>query len=405
MGRPRSAGRRDLPDNLTPRPRKVSGRLVVYWYWRDPRDGKEKPLQCNDDRATAIRRAKELNALVARELADEVVDSIAASKTKRAAGMPFNAYAVHCLSLWKKRGFAENTLRSRKSLVNAAVRAFADRPLHEIDVPDVVRLLKEYTDQGKNRYAQSLRSTLSDIWTDAKQEGILPADHPSPAAVTRRPDAKVTRARLTLDTFRTILEAAEGLGKSRGAWMPNSQLLALVTAQRREDLAISQFRRGRDWLPAWEAFQEGREHPIHPYPYVEDGHFWVVQQKTGALVSIPLTLRLEAIGLSVGDVIERCRSVVASRYLLHHTTPYGNAPRGTAIHKDTISRGFADAREQTDLSWPGKTPPTFHEIRSLSERLYKAQGVNTQALLGHKHAKMTEVYADPRQAEWGVVSG
>ena len=47
-----------------------------------------------------------------------------------------------------------------------------------------------------------------------------------------------------------------------------------------------------------------------------------------------------------------------------------------------------------------RTPPTYHEIRSLAERLYRAQGIDTQALLGHRHARMTEVYADPRQAEW-----
>lgn len=388
-----------------PRQRNVGGRTVVYWYWRDPRDGKEKPLQCNDDRVTAIRRARELNALVARELADEVVDTIVASQTKRAAGMPFNAYAVHCLALWEARGFAENTMRSRKSLVNAAVRAFGDQLMHEIGVPEVARLLKEYTDQGKNRSAQSIRSTLSDIWTDALQEGVLQAGHPNPATLTRRPDSKVNRARLTLEAFNTIHAVSVELGKDRGAWLPNSHLLALVTAQRCEDLAIAQFRRGRDWQPAWEAFQERRPHSIHPYPHVDDGFFWVVQQKTGALVKIPLTLRLEAIGLTVGDVIERCRSAVASRYLLHHTMPFGNAARGSAIHKNTISRGFKDARRKTPLEWPGRTPATYHEIRSLAERLYSAQGVNTQALLGHKHAKMTEVYADPRQAEWGLVTG
>lgn len=63
-------------------------------------------------------------------------------------------------------------------------------------------------------------------------------------------------------------------------------------------------------------------------------------------------------------------------------------------------RRVAGARNQTGLTWPGKTPPTYHEIRSLAERLYRAQGVDTQALLGHRHPRMTKVNADPRQAEW-----
>jgi len=405
VGRPRSAGRRDLPDNLIPRPRKISGRSVVYWYWRDPRDGKEKPLKCTDDRSTAIRRAKELNAIIARQMADQVIDEIAASPTNRAQGTPFDVFAAHCLTLAKERGLADNTLRSRKSITNACSRWFADTPMHEIGVPEVVQLLKHYTEQGKNRYAQSLRSVMVDIWNEAKRDGLLSAEHTNPAEIARRPTAKVKRARLTLEVFSAILEQAESLTSSRGNWIANSMLLALLTGQRREDLAIAQFRKGRDWEPAWQAYQMGDKHPIHPYPYIEDSHFWIIQQKTGALVKIPLDLRMESIGLSLSDVIERCRSNIASRHILHHTEPFANAPRGSAVHKDSISRAFADARKLVNLDHPGKNPPTYHEIRSLSERLYKAQGIDTQALLGHRHARMTEVYNDARQAEWTTVSG
>ncbi|ARJ67816.1 hypothetical protein WV31_20265 [Magnetospirillum sp. ME-1] len=48
----------------------------------------------------------------------------------------------------------------------------------------------------------------------------------------------------------------------------------------------------------------------------------------------------------------------------------------------------------------GKTPPTFHEIRSLAARLYTEQGINAQALLGHKSADMTSIYRDVRGSEW-----
>ena len=376
--------------------------MVVYWYWRDPRDGKEKPLKCPNDRDTAISRAKELNAIVSREMADLVIQDIAMTPTWRMTGTPFNTYASHCLTLAEERGLAANTMKTRKSLTNAAIAWFEDRALHAIGVPDIAQLIKSYTDQGKNRYAQSLRSLLIDIWNEAKRDGLLPPEHPNPAEIARRPTAKVSRARLTLDDFNEILEKAQGMVK-RSSWITNSMLLALVTGQRREDLAIAKFRKGRDWEKSWLAYQQGEKYLTHLYPYIEDRYFWVIQQKTGALVKIPLSLRLDAIGLSVGDVIERCRDNVASRYLIHHTDPFGNAPRGSAVFKDTISRGFADARKLTELTWPGKNQPTFHEIRSLSERLYKAQGIDTQSLLGHRHARMTEVYSDPRQAEWTSV--
>lgn len=52
----------------------------------------------------------------------------------------------------------------------------------------------------------------------------------------------------------------------------------------------------------------------------------------------------------------------------------------------------------------GKTPPTFHEIRSLASRLYNKQGIDDQALLGHKSGTMTAAYRDVRGAEWVEVA-
>lgn len=58
----------------------------------------------------------------------------------------------------------------------------------------------------------------------------------------------------------------------------------------------------------------------------------------------------------------------------------------------------------TGITWAeGKTPPSFHEIRSLAARLYNDQGIDAQALLGHKSADMTAVYRDTRGAEWTEV--
>lgn len=44
--------------------------------------------------------------------------------------------------------------------------------------------------------------------------------------------------------------------------------------------------------------------------------------------------------------------------------------------------------------------PTFHEQRSLSERLYEAQGINTHQLLGHSSEKMTAQYHCYRSLDW-----
>jgi integrase len=128
----------------------------------------------------------------------------------------------------------------------------------------------------------------------------------------------------------------------------------------------------------------------------------VDQGKTGARVVLPFDLRLEAFGKSLGDVYEQCRQTgVLSPYLIHQTESRGNSPAGRQIWVDTISRRFTDTLGRLGLTFEDKTPPTFHEIRSLSERLYAAQGnVNTQELLGHKDPRTTQLYHDARGAEW-----
>ena len=68
---------------------------------------------------------------------------------------------------------------------------------------------------------------------------------------------------------------------------------------------------------------------------------------------------------------------------------------------DTLSKRFTDTLNAFELDWGDKTPPTFHEIRSLSQRLYAAQGgINTQELLGHSQASTTAMYHDSRGSEW-----
>ena len=405
VGRPRKPGRMDLPDNLRPHERSVAGLSVCYWFWRDPRDGKEKALKCPNDKALAIQRATELNALVARATADNIVANIIEQPVQARTGMPFNAWSIHYIASCEKRNLALNTIKMRKSLINAACRKFGDRPLHDLadDVAAFSKFFAEYEARGQSRSAQAMRSALADLFKEAHHTGALDAKLPNPALLTRCPVAKVKRARLTLEAYLEIFPHCEIIGARLGNWQPNSVLLAIVTGQRREDIASIQFRKGRDWEPAWLAWQREENHPVHPYPYVEDDLLWIVQQKTRALVRIPLALRLDALNITVGEVIDRCRTNIASRYALHHTIAFGNAPVGSPVHINTMTRQFAYARNQTTLEWNGRTPPTFHELRSLSERLYREQGVDTQALLGHRHARMTEVYNDARGAAWGTV--
>ncbi len=75
--------------------------------------------------------------------------------------------------------------------------------------------------------------------------------------------------------------------------------------------------------------------------------------------------------------------------------------RGDQASAKTLTT-FKKARDKSGLTGRG-TAPTFHEQRSLSERLYREQGIDTQKLLGHKPMKMTDRYNDDRGKGWIVV--
>lgn len=352
---PRSARNRNLPSGL----RERGG----YYSWKDPRTGKEHGL--GRDRQQAIRDANEANALVAGDVQrSRLVDRLtgAGARTIGALGD----------LLWKEiegRKLRANTLRSYKSLLGHVRGALGDEtPVERVTTRDVADALNKLRDDGKARTAQAMRSFLKDLFRCAVAEGWIATN---PVLVTTSHAVEVKRARLTLEIF---LQVRERAGE---AWLANAMNLALVSAQRREDIASARI------------------------ADVHDDAWYCTQKKTGKRLAIPLALRLDAVGLSLGDVVRACRSTgILSRHLIHQTARRGNSPVGRHLWVDTISRRFSDTLAELQLDFGDRTPPTFHEIRSLAERLYKAQGnVDTQELLGHSDPRTTALYHDAR-GEW-----
>ena len=73
----------------------------------------------------------------------------------------------------------------------------------------------------------------------------------------------------------------------------------------------------------------------------------------------------------------------------------------------SMSYRFEQVREGalTDKEWDG-FPPSLHECRSLSERLYREQGIDTMRLLGNSRQSMTDLYNNDRgltKGQWKVV--
>jgi len=174
-----------------------------------------------------------------------------------------------------------------------------------------------------------------------------------------------------MEQFNAIYEKAPEVAP----WLQNAMLLALVSGQDRSTIA------------RW------------PINSVKDGLATVQRSKTSVKIEIPIDLRMDAIDLSLADVIARCKSTgIISKYLIHHVRNEGRAKRGSHIKLGTVSEKFKEARNLAGID--GDNAPTFHEIRSLAKRTYDAQGgIDTKALLGHMTDEMAEMYADNRGLE------
>ncbi|HDG1711359.1 TPA: tyrosine-type recombinase/integrase [Kluyvera ascorbata] len=134
-----------------------------------------------------------------------------------------------------------------------------------------------------------------------------------------------------------------------------------------------------------------------------DDMLHVQQEKTGSRLAIPLDLKCEALNMTLRDVISKCRDAVVSKYLVHFRHSTSQSVRGGNVSSSSLTTTFKKARGKCGIEWEKGTAPTFHEQRSLSERLYREQGIDTQKLLGHKSRKMTDKYNDDRGKEWVVI--
>lgn len=193
----------------------------------------------------------------------------------------------------------------------------------------------------------------------------------NPATPIRPLVARVQRKRLSLEAWQQIRAYAH---TELPPWVERMLVLALVSGQRRGDLQKMRF------------------------DDVQDGHLHIAQQKTATLIRLPIGLRLDAIGVSLAEAIEACRGYAPAGdgYLLRKST-------GAPLNPDSMSARFETAREGVFGKYTGPgTPPSLHECRSLAERLYREQGVNTRVLLGHKRQAMTDRYNDDRGLAAGV---
>ena len=270
----------------------------------------------------------------------------------------------------ESRQICDKTKANHRSAIAHVAAAFGERTIGSVrphEVAGFINRLAVDTPQAAKRALFETREIFSEAinygWVDR-----------NPATPVKPPPAKVRRRRLTLDQWKAIYAWSVA---NQPPWVSRMLMLALVTGQRRSDLAKMRF------SDVW------------------DGFLHIEQAKTGARLALPDALRLGAIGRSIGEVISDCRDYAqGSEFVLRKHN-------GTSLVLASLSARFEEARDAVIPLTGSGIPPSLHECRSLSERLYRAQGVNTMVLLGHKRQEMTDIYNDDRglsAGEWKTLA-
>lgn len=351
----------NLPRNLTFRKR---DRLFS---WRNPVTGQEISLG-RVARKDAVTQAIEANNYIDQNyIPSSLLDRIKDAPTFTVSAW-LNQYSV----ILERRELKPSTMKVRRNQLSTIEEEFGTFALSSVTTKDVASFLETYIVCDKKSMASGLRSVLMDIFREAVVEGHIERN---PVEPTRAPTPEVKRERLLLEGFLAI----RGKAHSQSAWAANAFDLALVTGQRRED--ISNFK----------------------FSDVQDGRLFVTQEKTGHKLAIPVDLRLDSVGLVLQDIIDRCRENNPSGHMLYSSVRRGGRKPGR-LTPDGLTQAFSDIRDLIDIKF-GPNPPSFHEIRSLSSRLYKAERGEefAQRLLGHKNLVMTKKYLDSRGAEYDMV--
>lgn len=279
-----------------------------------------------------------------------------------------NSYTINL----KAQGFKDQTIRNRLVLLRHIDTMFGGEPLKTLTPIKISSALRERF-PDKTSTALRVLHELKSVYAEAMANDL--ADR-NPAALVKGFKHSVQRTRLTLETWLDIYYLSK---EHRQKWIRCLLLLALMTGQRRGDLAKMKFS---------DIVTVGKREYLRVEQQKEAGKGY------GARVEIPLNLKLNKLGVTLGMVIELCKKTGKPGATLLRKA------NGDPIEVSSLSARFAELCETvyaTREEDPGpRRRPSLHEVRSLAARLFYKEGVDVQSLLGHKHAEMTSVYLDDR---------
>lgn len=351
----------------------------VYWQYKHPLTGIFHSLGTDAEEAALV--ASQANTIIAEQQTKQILsinDRLSNIKNKK-IGISVTNWIDKYLEIQKERvDLGELKLNSYKQKIKP-LNLFKQHcglfSLQDITTLEIAKIIDSVKALGHDRMAQVVRMVLIDVFKEAQHAGHVPPGY-NPALATKQPRNKVKRERLTFEEWRIIYVQAE----NHPPYLQYGMLLALVTGQRIGDIVKMKF------SDVW------------------DDMLHIEQEKTGSKLAIPLSIKCDAIDMTLRQVIAKCRDAVVSKYMVHYRHTTSQAKRGEQVTASTLTTTFKKARDKCGITWEKGTAPTFHEQRSLSERLYREQGLDTKRLLGHKSQKMTDKYNDDRGKDWQIIA-
>src|SRR5690606_31703464 len=126
------------------------------------------------------------------------------------------------------RGLAASTLRNVGMRISRLDAVFGGKPIAEVATVDVATYLTGLAKEGKAQMSRAMRSLLRDVFMEAMAAGWVASN---PVEVTKAAKVKVKRERLTLEIWQAIYAEA------KQPWLKRAMELAILTGQRRDDIA------------------------------------------------------------------------------------------------------------------------------------------------------------------------
>ena len=351
----------------------------VYWQYKHPLTGIFHSLGTDAEEATLV--ASQANTIIAEQQTKQILsinDRLSNIKNKK-VGISVTNWIDKYLEIQQERvdlgELKPNSYKQKMKPLNLFKQHCGLFSLQDITALEIAKIIDSVRALGHDRMAQVVRLVLIDVFKEAQHAGRVPPGY-NPALATKQPRNKIKRERLAFEEWKAIYEQAE----DHPHYLKCGMLLALVTGQRIGDIVKMKF------SDIW------------------DDMLHIQQEKTGSKLAIPLSIKCDVIDMTLKQVISICRDAVVSKYIVHYRHTTAKAKRGDQVTTRTLTTTFKRARDKCGLEWQEKSAPSFHEQRSLSERLYRDQGINTQKLLGHKSQKMTDKYNDDRGKEWQIIA-